>query len=1041
MLFGVVDAIEDIQCETDYAVRCKPFPFFPNLCVASAEERDGVENCMCKQGTVPSWLNNPNGESYWMCTPCSPNQYSTETWDLVGITQYDADQNHDAWSAMNTDPTCHPCPSGCTTGSGLGAYAQPHCTCSDGSIYPEPPAPPPPDTTSEPASTDSESASGDRVYKVTAQVRLNMYLADFESKETAFRTAVADTTKASVDAVTVISTLAESASLRRMLRRLLSSTLLVEFEVVLYSYEAAGEAGIRLQQSYFNTELNSQSLPTAEFVSAPAFKDVEYTVLNCSVCADTNFLDQATQTCTACPENSRTELTLHATDISECVCEEGYTNATPETCSACSIGLYKDSLGNVSCTQCPTFFSTTIEAADTFEHCVCVAGRYRPSVAYLLTGTDKPTLHVVKGKPTEIQHSSKNPIIITDTYQWQSTSTSSLAYAPVSNGVTTLTVPLSFAGSTLYYFDGTANTGVGFIEFVSSECVQCEPNLYKDFTGDEECGTCPQHMYSLSGADAITDCECDVGYIGPSGGPCSPCEPGTFKSVREASICELCPVNTHNVLDAATDVSACLPCPAFTQSGEGSGSIWQCVCQPGYAASLSSTAGYVCTPCAAGSYQAEVNSTACQLCAAGKFSSASAASSADTCQECAAGEYTTVPGTSECLLCPESTWQDTSQADATARECTPCPSNSSHSLSASTSILDCVCHPGFWRPEGSLICQPCTEGYYCEGGNARIACPVNQWSYSGAAECSQCPANSESLVSVGSTGGGLTSPDQCQCNPGFTGTGGGGCTICPAGTFQSNDLTHDSEDTSSRGHLQPDSTAESFECEPCSANQYQDAPGQTSCIACPANSESLPQSDAITDCTCSVSYVGANGGQCELCPAGFFCPGGEVASPCRLHSNSSVGGSTQADCLCVPGYYSLGAAQPCNKCLQGYYCPGDTALNLCSTNSVSQAGANAISDCVCVDGMWRNCIRTQDGRYLQNDGSACTMDFSAACVLCGANDICFNSTLLHCPLNSRASAGSSHSSHCICNAGYFNTAHDPADHDHNADDVNHEHHE
>ena len=780
MLFGVVDAIEDIQCETDYAVRCKPFPFFPNLCVASAEERDGVENCMCKPGTSPSWLNNANGESYWMCTPCSPNQYSTETWDLVGITQYDADQNHDAWMAMNDDKevTCHPCPSGCTTGSGLAAYAQPHCTCSDGSIYPEPapppPAPPPPpDTTSESASTDSEAASDDRVYKVTAQVRLSMYLVDFESNEEDFRTAVADTTKTSVDAVTVVSKVWEGSTLRRLMRRLLSSTLLVEFEVTLNSYAAAGEAGIRLQQSYFNTELNEHGLPTAEFVSAPVFKDVDYTVLSCQVCEATHYLDQTTEVCVACPDNSRTELTLHATAISHCLCEEGFTNATPDTCSPCAVGDYKDTLENVTCTQCPATFSTLAGAADAYELCVCEEGFFRSTQEYVIDDVSSE-LQVVKARETVIRHSGGNPIIITTEFQWVAATTNTLPYVTMSDGATTVTVPTDFTG-TLYYYDGSVGPDVGYIAFVDAACTVCAENLFKNFVGDEACSQCPQHMYSDAGADELTDCLCGVGYIGAAGGPCEACEPGKFKSERSATICDACSAGTYNELAASTSSSACLQCPENTDSAAGSGSIYACVCDPGYS-SVRGETRQECTPCAPGSFQPAPNSSTCTLCESGKFSGAEAATTTETCQVCAAGSTALTDGTVECTLCAESTFQDTSLPTPTAQPCSACPAFSSHSLSGSTDVFDCTCQSGYFRVNvgDTFTCEECTAGFFCPGSgdteepkriNQRIACPVNEWSYAGATECTACSANSESLVLVGGTGGGLTAPNQCQCNP------------------------------------------------------------------------------------------------------------------------------------------------------------------------------------------------------------------------------------------------------------------------------------
>lgn len=983
------------DCNLEFA--CSQFPEHNDLCTLTDVVKAGDFNCMCNVGTeaVYSW-----STLEFYCSPCPANTYQDTPTDRSLLT-----------GSTTTNP-CKPC-----------------------------------GPNSESAEKSSSCTYLGRSYTISARVRLAMSEQEWTSaKETQFRTAVAATTKSSVDAVTVVSVTTESSSLRRMLRRLLSSTLLVEFEVTLSSYDAAGEAGIRLQQSYFNTDLNQNGLPTAEFVSAPGFKDVDYTVLNCTVCEATHYLDQTTEACAACPDNSRTELTLHATDISHCVCEEGYTNASPDTCSPCAVGNYKDTLGNVTCTQCPATFSTLAGGADAYELCVCEEGFARSTQEYVIDDVSSE-LQVVKGRPTVIRHSGGNPIIITMDFQWVAATTNTLPYVTMSGGATTVTVPTDFAG-TLYYYDGSVGPEVGYIAFVDAACTACAENLFKDFVGDEKCSQCPQHMYSDAGADELIDCQCDVGYIGAAGGPCEACEPGTFKSNRSASICDACPTGTYNELAASTSSTACLQCHENTDSAAGSGSIYACICDAGYS-SVRGETRHECTPCAPGTFQTAPNSSTCTLCEAGKFSGAEAATTAETCQICAAGSTAIADGTVECTLCAESTYQDTSLANPTAQPCSACPPFSIHSLSGSTDVFDCNCARGYYRVTvgDSFTCEPCTAGFFCPGSgdtqepkriNQRIACAVNEWSYAGATECTNCTANSESLVLVGSTGGGLTGPDQCQCNSGFTGTGDVGCTACAPGSFQSVDMTHDSTQPGVRDGIAPDSTAVSLDCQPCATGTYQDASAQTACNACPSNSDSAEGSDAITDCQCVQTYVGADGGPCELCSVGYFCPGGETSTQCRLHSSSAPGAGSETDCQCIPGFYSTAEGLVCNTCPENSYCPGHLQLVTCAGNSESIAGSDDISDCSCVAGMWRGCIETKDGRFLQSDGTECVIDYTASCELCGANDICVNNTLLHCPIHSTAPAGSSETSACVCNPGYYNAAHNSADHDH-SEEQDHEH--
>ena len=72
------------------------------------------------------------------------------------------------------------------------------------------------------------------------------------------------------------------------------------------------------------------------------------------------------------------------------------------------------------------------------------------------------------------------------------------------------------------------------------------------------------------------------------------------------------------------------------------------------------------------------------------------------------------------------------------------------------------------------------------------------------------------------------------------------------------------------------------------------------------------------------------------------------------------------------------------------------------------------------------CIHTSDGVYLDRQGQPCEIQWTNACVLCEANDICVNNTLLHCPTHSTAPAGSSDEHDCVCDDGYYNVfLHDP----------------
>jgi hypothetical protein len=154
------------------------------------------------------------------------------------------------------------------------------------------------------------------------------------------------------------------------------------------------------------------------------------------------------------------------------------------------------------------------------------------------------------------------------------------------------------------------------------------------------------------------------------------------------------------------------------------------------------------------------------------------------------------------------------------------------------------------------------------------------------------------------------------------------------------------------------------------------------------------------------------------CEPGNICAGGDQVLSCRIFSFSSIGAQTQADCHCVPGFFSLNSTSECKKCVPGNFCPGGVVVNSCAVNSTSAPGAAGPEGCFCKEGHWRGCTRTNTGAYINNTGQLCAIDFAAPCVMCRANDICFNDTLLHCPDNSASLPGSSKASDCVCDGGF-----------------------
>ena len=158
--------------------------------------------------------------------------------------------------------------------------------------------------------------------------------------------------------------------------------------------------------------------------------------------------------------------------------------------------------------------------------------------------------------------------------------------------------------------------------------------------------------------------------------------------------------------------------------------------------------------------------------------------------------------------------------------------------------------------------------------------------------------------------------------------------------------------------------------------------------------------------------------QKELCPEDSICDGGQQVFACRPFSKSAAWASSEEQCLYAAGYYSLNTTGNCNKCPPASFCTGGTSVKQCPGNVSSSAGAAAVQDFFCINGHWRRCTRTRAGVFLNNTGHQCNIVWTTLCVLCGANDICYNDTLLHCPENSVSEPGSSLPEHCECLAGY-----------------------
>jgi hypothetical protein len=761
--------------------------------------------------------------------------------------------------------------------------------------------------------------------------------------------------------------------------------------------------------------------------------------LDCVACRAGFFLSQESLNCTACPAGSGTFEYTNASSLLHCVCLPGFENQTilgldGEKCEACRLGFYKEQLRNASCVVCPYNSWTLAEGSANVSACVCDPGFSKPHLATLPPGPEdhaQPCEPCAPGSFKRTQADEACAVCLADHFcpEGSVEPTACPANSSAAPGRASVEECLCHAG-----FHFARDEAGGFY------CEPCAPGFYNELVNQSACVACPADTFNPDTAAsavarcracdpnaaappaslAVEACACNLGYAGAPGEACVACEPGTFRENSSRYICEACPANTYNVFLHSSSRAACLACHANTSSAPGSRSQRACVCDPGLSGVLQhgGTDGvYECTPCAGGTYAEAANSSLCDACPAGKFSASVGADTRETCEACALGSVALAPGLTACEPCGASTWQNTSAPGHLARPCEACPANASHALAGVVDVFACVCAPGVYKLplDFGFRCALCEPGARCPGADRIEDCPFNTFSVGGVVtECTPCAALSRAATSAP-----LASPAQCQCVPGAEGAFHELCSLCAPGFFQPLDLTFNG--TGASAPVSAVATA----CQPCAPDEFQTQLGATACVPCHAHSSTAGAagSDAAEDCTCDAGFVGEDGVACSLCEPGRFCPGGEVATVCRLFSHSPPGSSEQANCSCNAGYFSVNRTAACDKCPPGAWCAGGLGYVPCANASTSAAGAREVLECFCLPGFWRGCTRTKDhaGRdagFVDAAGQPCTVQWHQPCVQCGANDVCVNDTLLHCPENSVSLPGSDDARDCVCEGGY-----------------------
>ena len=379
--------------------------------------------------------------------------------------------------------------------------------------------------------------------------------------------------------------------------------------------------------------------------------------------------------------------------------------------------------------------------------------------------------------------------------------------------------------------------------------------------------------------------------------------------------------------------------------------------------------------------------------------------------------------------------------------CIPCPSDS-NSPAGSSAVTNCTCNVGYSGPDGDT-CTACVAGKY-KVSTGSAATGVGSMTCSCGRLCQPSTGTSSGTISVGTS----EYVDNMNCHWLIVSKGSisllfssfdtehccdfvtiNRCTTSSCSTVEqvvklSGSGGVGSIYTSSTGYMQvlfktdgsmrgsgfvaTWSITYQDTCTDCGAGTYSTAVGSSvnsTCIACPSNSNSPAGSSVVTNCTCNVGYSGPDGDSCTECMSGqykestgsavctncgagtYSTTGGASASStciaCPSNSNSPVESPALASCTCNAGYWGSDGG-PCTACLAGTVKTSTGSANCtdCGSGTYSTATAATV------------CTRCGVGSY-------------SAAVSASATSTCIT-----CPSNSNSPAGSTVLTHCACNAGF-----------------------
>ena len=358
----------------------------------------------------------------------------------------------------------------------------------------------------------------------------------------------------------------------------------------------------------------------------------------------------------------------------------GIGSSLSSTCALCGPGSYSPSSGLSVCNFCGTgTYSTAIGSTVAGTCLSCGPGSYSPS-----SGLSICNLCTTGSYSTTIGSSLSSTCV----------SCGAGSYGPV--------VGLSICNLCT---TGTYSTAIG--SSLASTCLSCGSGGYGPSTGLSVCVLCSVGKYSATIGSSLA-------------GTCVSCGAGSYGLVVGLSICNLCTVGTYSTAIGSIAAGTCLAC-ASGSYGPSTGLSVCALCSLGtYSTAIGSITAGTCLSCASGSYGPFTGLSVCALCITGKYSTAIGSGLSSTCLSCASGSYGPSTGLSVCTLCIAGTYSAILGANASSQciACTVCDGGSSPSHAITTN----PCLQG--SVSNSVTCQ-CFAGYYGNNGLVCTQCPPN----------------------------------------------------------------------------------------------------------------------------------------------------------------------------------------------------------------------------------------------------------------------------------------------------------------------------